>query len=740
MSYNEKTGFHSENLLNFSVAFKCCLHSVNLYHLIITSSNNNLCYSYYFRYNTLLQIHDYAKSNPRYPKTIIFPPKKKWFWQKNIIREQEFQFFFNSLSNEKITNIGKSLELFGLMSNFSLSSNLAQKWPNELNPTIFKLVLNGRSFYFVKKRELGRRGYGIYFLYSLNDVDQKSHEFAVKLIDLDVQQDSFREQLINSILAESKISMKFKHQNIVKNYLFCKGNQRFVMKLMEFCNSGSLWDYVQQKKKQISFLEESEIKEIFLEILKGIQYIRYYFKSRGKSEIFIHRDLKLSTILIHRTVDGKRIIKIGNCQMGKIYIEGSNPKASREANKDYQSPETATGEEISDKCDIWSLGIILYEMCYFEYPWLNKRTDFQKHEKQKQLSKGKNLEFEGKQRKISSKMIQIMRKMLRFEENERMSFEELFEHEFFSAELEKDKIKLKTLKRRKSYEEKIENNKSLNLSFIENQDDSANFFDYLEQIDKDKSIFQEPIQHKIKIELKKIQNQIIFLDYFDDQLASFNEEFPDLQIANNKSGLEFKKNKILNQNILRIILQKLSLAIGHKLLNEFENFAEKNEVWQSKSDLIKFLSQNPDYLANYSQIINNSIIRFRKIQENVLSDAIFHDSNKSSDDVNEFLELINPQIKNWTDFKKNLESYVQPIVETLQKFVIPKENSVFLLKDKLKKSARAGVFLRNFIVVMDMKHNFEDMNDEEVNDFSYERLITLDEVKNFGSENLDLLR
>ena len=68
------------------------------------------------------------------------------------------------------------------------------------------------------------------------------------------------------------------------------------------------------------------------------------------------------------------------------------------------------------------------------------------------------------------------------------------------------------------------------------------------------------------------------------------------------------------------------------------------------------------------------------------------------------------------------------------------ENSDFLgPEDKLKQSAKAEVLLRNFIVVMDMKHIFEDMNDEEVNDFSYEKLMTLEEVIDFNSDNLDLL-
>ena len=142
----------------------------------------------------------------------------------------------------------------------------------------------------------------------------------------------------------------------------------------------------------------------------------------------------------------------------------------------------------------------------------------------------------------------------------------------------------------------------MNFSFIEMEDSNTKFYDYLSQIDKDKfslekiketiikkekkkdelkDIFSDPIQHKIKIEFKKIQNQIIFLDYFDDQLESFKIDFPVIQ---------FEK-----QNVLRLMIQKLSLAISHKLIFEIENFVEQNEVWQSRNDLIEFVSKNPDF-------------------------------------------------------------------------------------------------------------------------------------------------
>ena len=309
--------------------------------------------------------------------------------------------------------------------------------------------LNGRNFYFVEEKKLGKGRYGNVFLHSLNGVTKESHQFAVKIIGMREKQDLFlKEKLMNSILAESKIWIKFKHRNIVKCHLsYYNRNGETVMNFMEFCNSGNLKDYVKMQKFQYSILEESEIIEIFSNILKGFQYICNFFHERGKNEVFIHRNLKPNNILFHKTAEGKRLIKIGGFSMAKIYISGNNPKASINIHKDYQPPEIAEGEKISDKCDIWSLGVILYYMCYFAYPWFNTDTMIQNYQSQKKLFKGRNLEFDGNHRKISKKMKQIMRKMLRFEEDERISFQELFEHEFFNNALEKDRLKQKKLVR-----------------------------------------------------------------------------------------------------------------------------------------------------------------------------------------------------------------------------------------------------------------------------------------------------
>ena len=88
------------------------------------------------------------------------------------------------------------------------------------------------------------------------------------------------------------------------------------------------------------------------------------------------------------------------------------------------SPEILKGGEnlISNKSDIWSLGIIIYYMLFKEYPY-NGKTEFQiikEIESNKQLKPIDNKELDD-----------LIKKMLVININERISWEEYFQHPFF---------------------------------------------------------------------------------------------------------------------------------------------------------------------------------------------------------------------------------------------------------------------------------------------------------------------
>ena len=86
-----------------------------------------------------------------------------------------------------------------------------------LKKEISELNINDKKFLFHKVNFLGGGGYGKVSLYSLNGSKDENHMFAIKLVDFDLNEGiELITKKINSILAESKLFMKFDHENIVK--------------------------------------------------------------------------------------------------------------------------------------------------------------------------------------------------------------------------------------------------------------------------------------------------------------------------------------------------------------------------------------------------------------------------------------------------------------------------------------------------------------------------------------------
>ena len=101
------------------------------------------------------------------------------------------------------------------------------------------------------------------------------------------------------------------------------------------------------------------------------------------------------------------------------------------------SPEMLNGENINNKCDIWSLGIIIYFMLFKEYPYTGKNEILLI----KDIMSNKNLKLSE-----DNNLNDLINKMLKINANERISWEEYFNHPFFKE----DKINLKCNKHNNS--------------------------------------------------------------------------------------------------------------------------------------------------------------------------------------------------------------------------------------------------------------------------------------------------
>ena len=93
-----------------------------------------------------------------------------------------------------------------------------------------------------------------------------------------------------------------------------------------------------------------------------------------KENNIIHRDLKLENILIK--YNDKRHneykMKLSDYGCSKRLISLSKNCHSHSGTVPYMSPEILNGEEYNYKCDLWSIGIIIYRLIFGNTPYKGK--------------------------------------------------------------------------------------------------------------------------------------------------------------------------------------------------------------------------------------------------------------------------------------------------------------------------------------------------------------------------------
>jgi serine/threonine protein kinase len=198
--------------------------------------------------------------------------------------------------------------------------------------------LNGRYEIFGKKTG----GFGS--VYFVNDVDN-NHKYAIKTLK---SGDSRRDNLISEIAFLLENGW---HPNIVKVY-FVEVIQNTPHLFMEYVSGGTLRD-------TLGNINIMEAIKIAYQICLGMEHM-------NKNTEVVHGDLKPENILLSQEKNAK-ISDFGLSQQ----INFSSGKFIREESGTlpYMSPEQIRGDVVDTRSDIFSFGIIFYEMLMKQLPY-----------------------------------------------------------------------------------------------------------------------------------------------------------------------------------------------------------------------------------------------------------------------------------------------------------------------------------------------------------------------------------
>ena len=201
------------------------------------------------------------------------------------------------------------------------------------------------------------------------------------------------------------------NNNIIKYYEHFENKNELAI-VMELCDE-NLLNIIAPRK------EPYKPEEIFM----ILNQLNNSFKIMTENKL-IHKNLNLKNILIKKENE-KNILKLKlnhySCFLSNL---SSKSKSSRHGNLNFIPPEILKGEECNEKCDLWSIGVIIYVLSFKKNPYkYNNRREILndiKNNGQKQLEKTND-----------SELNDLMSKLMIEDPSKRISWKEYFNHPFF---------------------------------------------------------------------------------------------------------------------------------------------------------------------------------------------------------------------------------------------------------------------------------------------------------------------
>jgi len=198
---------------------------------------------------------------------------------------------------------------------------------------------------------------GMAEIYRAKTFDAQGHEFfvAVKRVLSHLVED---EEFIEMLVDEAKITGLLKHPNIAQVYEFAKAQGEYFI-AMEHVDGKDLRAVLARCRETQEPLAPLHAAYIGAEIAAGLHAAHQATDREGHALKIVHRDVSPSNIIC--SYQGE--VKLCDFGIAKATLSRSQTRTGVIKGKvKYMSPEQALGRKLDHRSDIFSLGIVLYEM------------------------------------------------------------------------------------------------------------------------------------------------------------------------------------------------------------------------------------------------------------------------------------------------------------------------------------------------------------------------------------------
>lgn len=239
----------------------------------------------------------------------------------------------NTVSDVKISELEDSNDVMNMFKNqLKTDKTVKQQFEIDYNEIVFE-------------KKISEGGFGIIW-----KAKWRETTVAVKTL----RQELMKEETIKDFLYECKAMETLRHPNIVLFLGQCTKLPNLSL-VLEYCSRKSLWTLLQKNEIKLSW---GDRRRMLLEIAKGMNYLHSF------NPPILHRDLKSLNILID---DGFRP-KIADFGWTRIKADDMTGKIGT---FQWMAPEVIKSQPYTEKADIYSFGIIIWEFASREPPYKN---------------------------------------------------------------------------------------------------------------------------------------------------------------------------------------------------------------------------------------------------------------------------------------------------------------------------------------------------------------------------------
>jgi serine/threonine-protein kinase len=192
--------------------------------------------------------------------------------------------------------------------------------------------------------KLGEGGMGVVYLAEQLSIDRK---VALKVLQGDFARDN---EFVRRFRDEARAAASVKHRNVVTVYDYDQAEDGSLFIAMEYLEGQTLGEIIRQE----GAMESGRAVRLGMQIAEGLE-------AAHRAGV-IHRDIKPQNIMVVGAGDEVKLMDFGIARLRDSGTAGLTRAGVMMGTPEYMAPEQIEGGEITERTDVYALGVVLYQM------------------------------------------------------------------------------------------------------------------------------------------------------------------------------------------------------------------------------------------------------------------------------------------------------------------------------------------------------------------------------------------